>query len=315
MDNGKNKNSRFAADAAATHDGSLFPKNRETKIANRPAANARPAWIADATEHRSARAQESFREAHVLQNAKQIDPRHTVPDTRLLKIPIEQPNPRAYKKHRWLRDTIGLAVFIGAVIIGSFLINTFIFRSYDVIGPSMYPTLDGNNGQYTTAGAGSTSDRLIVNETPVTIAHMLGKTYTPQRGQIVVFANPEWVSGPDEWVVKRVIGLPGDRITVNDCTLLVHNAANPAGFNPYKSGGLFDSVANKNDCVAGDGTNETVPAGSIFVVGDHRDDTGMQWSMDSRNGDGRPTLGLIPLKNIIGPVAIRIWPLNKIKFI
>lgn len=315
MDNEKNKKSRLSSDDTKPAGSSQFPENYKSDITNQPMTSERPDWINEATEHRSVQAQESLHRAHILQQAKQIDPRHVVPDTRLLKIPIEQPNPRVYKRHSWLRNTIGFAVFIGAVIIGSFLINTFIFRSYDVFGPSMYPTLDGNHGEYATNKAGASSDRLIIDVTPVTIAHMFGKTYTPQRGQIIVFVNPIWVSGPDEWLVKRVIGLPGDRITVNNCTLLVHNSTHPNGFNPYKSGGLFNSVANKNDCVAGDGTDETVPTGSIFVVGDHRDDNGMQWSMDSRNGNGRPTVGLVPLKNIIGPVAIRVWPLNKIEFI
>ncbi|MFZ2560571.1 MAG: signal peptidase I [Candidatus Nanoperiomorbaceae bacterium] len=339
MDDGKNKHSRNLREVMPPSNSILFPKTNSDlnavkldTMSNRsptpqPRPIRRPGWIVDATTHRSARAQQSISQARTLNDAKQIDPRHTtssrpnIPNVQLQKIPIETPNPKAKKQHSWLRNSIGVIAFVAVVIIGSFLINQFVMQSFNVTGPSMYPTLDGNDGEYAPVNAGSTSDRLIVNMVPVTIDRALGKTYTPPRGQIIVFRNPQWVAGtnnPDQYVVKRVIGLPGDRITVNNCTLLIHNDAHPAGINPYtdvKQFPLFQSVANPNDCVAGDGTNETVPNGSIFVVGDHRDDRGMQWSMDSRNGNGRPTLGIIPLQNIIGPVAIRIWPLNKISFL
>ncbi len=66
-----------------------------------------------------------------------------------------------------------------------------------------------------------------------------------------------------------------------------------------------------NTCVDGEGTDVTVPKGRVFVTGDHRVGN---YSMDSRNGDNRATLGTIPLEDIVGPVAMRIWPLNSIKF-
>jgi signal peptidase I len=167
----------------------------------------------------------------------------------------------------------------------------------------MQPTLEGH------VNPGEPSDRLIVNRFAVTLAHIVGKEYQPNRGQVIVFRNPNFTTGmEDEYIVKRVIGLPGERITVNDCTLLVHNSDHPDGFNPYPD---FNNVGNPDDCVAGDGTDETVPDGSIFVVGDHRDGN---FSMDSRNGGGRPSLGLVPLDDIIGPVSLRIWPFNKMQF-
>ena len=294
-----------------------FPMNNRNKNQS--------SWIASAVKNRSAQAKHSIETARELSSAKLTDPRqakaapqpeHRLPNTKLSRLPIERPNPKVIKRHSWLRDFISLAVFVGIVIIGSFLINQFIMRSFNVTGPSMYPTLDGNDGEYTKSAAGSSSDRLIVNMIPVTIDHLTGSVYTPERGQIIVFKNPQYVAGsPDEYIVKRVIGLPGERITVDDCTLLVHTASDPSGFNPYEDTTqypLFKSVANPTDCVAGSGTDETVPSGDIFVVGDHRDDNGMQWSMDSRNGGGRATLGMIPLKDVVGPVSVRVWPLNKL---
>jgi hypothetical protein len=73
-------------------------------------------------------------------------------------------------------------------------------------------------------------------------------------------------------------------------------SANPDGFNPYES---FD-INNKEVCVAGDGTDVTVPDSTVFVVGDYRDGN---YSMDSRNGGGRASFGNIPLSSVVGPVV------------
>ncbi len=227
---------------------------------------------------------------------------HTQP---LKASPIETPNPTARRTFSWTKDVLGLGVFVLVVIVGAFLINSFIFRSFDVIGPSMEPTLEG--------GINNTpSDRLIVNRVPVTIAHASGKQYLPERGQIIVFKNPEWTAGEDdEYIVKRVVGLPGERITVDACVLKVFNEEHPDGYNPYTEfKNLADNDSEINTCVAGDGTDVTVPKNEIFVVGDHRVNG---YSMDSRNGEGRSSLGTIPLEDIIGPVSLRIWPFNMLK--
>ncbi len=233
------------------------------------------------------------------------DVKRRIPDQPLSAIAIETPKPATRKSSPVMKDIFGIAVFILVVVIGAFLINTFIFRSFNVVGPSMEPTLDGGVND-------TVSDRLIVNRVPVTIANLSGHKYTPERGTIVVFKNPLWTTGQDdEYVVKRVIGLPGERVTVNNCELKVHNSDDPDGFNPYPG---FKNLASNdseiNTCVEGDGTDVTVPDGQIFVVGDHRVNG---YSMDSRNGGGRSSLGTIPFDNIVGPVAIRIWPLNLLK--
>ncbi|MCL2037918.1 signal peptidase I [Candidatus Saccharibacteria bacterium] len=224
-----------------------------------------------------------------------------IPNNPLKKTPIETPRPTA--KKGWVRDIIGLGVFITVVIVGAWLINMLVFRSFNVVGPSMEPTLEGENGR---------SDRLIVNLLPVTGAHIAGKEWVPSRGQIIVFKNPKFTPGsPDEYIVKRVIGLPGERVTVTDCVLKVHNSEHPNGFNPYPDFKNFtENDAEINTCVEGAGTDVTVPDDQIFVVGDHR--VGI-YSMDSRDGGGRASLGTIPLDDIIGPVALRIWPIDQLK--
>lgn len=225
-------------------------------------------------------------------------------NTPLVASVYEQPNPVGKKEApSWFRDVVSLLVFIAVILVGAWLINHFVFQSFNVVGPSMEPTLEGENG---------VSDRLIVNRLPLTAAALSGKQYVPNRGDIIVFRNPLHGStnAGDEYIVKRVIGLPGERVVVSDCELTVYNSQHPEGFDPYDSfTNLADNDAEYNQCVNGDGTDVTVPDDEIFVVGDHREGN---YSMDSRNGGGRASLGTIPLDDIVGPVAMRIWPLNKV---
>lgn len=186
-----------------------------------------------------------------------------------------------------LRDVLGIAGFIIAVVIGAWLINSLIFRSYSVVGPSMEPTMH-------------TGDRLIVNRLPNTWANLQSSQYMPKRGEIIVFKNPFFAPGTgDEFIVKRVVGLPGERVSVNDGRVLVYNDQNTSGFDPYPS---FDNAPG----APFSGSIETkVPAGEIFVIGDNHSDSD---SLDSRNG-----LGTIPLYDVIGPVSLRLFPLDKIR--
>ncbi len=195
-----------------------------------------------------------------------------------------------FTRHPFLKDVLGIAVFIAAVIIGTTLINAFVFRSYHVVGPSMETTM-------------YTGDRLIVDRLPVTWANLQGKTYIPERGAIIVFKNPHYSRGiEDEFVVKRVIGLPGERVTIKDGNYVVYNDQYPDGFNPDE--------ANKGE--PGSPTSGTadvvVPEGQIFVSGDHRQGS---FSYDSRNGPNG--MGTIPLYDVVGSVSWRIFPFDKIR--
>lgn len=189
------------------------------------------------------------------------------------------------------RDIISILVFIGLVALGTLFINTFLFRSFSVVGPSMESTLH-------------TGDKLIVNRLTPTLARAFGGTYTPERGQIIVFKNPIFVQtgGTEEYIVKRVIGLPGERVTVKDGVVTVYNKQYPNGFYPDKSYVQPDG-SGPGSPTSGD-VDTTVPNGEIFVMGDHRVGS---FSLDSRNG-----LGTIPLYDIIGPVAFRFFPFTKI---
>ncbi|HBO64489.1 TPA: signal peptidase I [Candidatus Saccharibacteria bacterium] len=193
-----------------------------------------------------------------------------------------------FTRHPFAKDVIQLIIFIVCVIIGTILINSFVFRSYNVVGPSMEETL-------------YTGDRLIVNRLPVTWSNLRGEDYLPERGQIIVFKNPHYSRGiEDEYIVKRVIGLPGERVVLQNGVFTVYNDEHPEGFNPDD-----DNNGEPGTPTTGE-VNTVVPSGSLFVAGDHRTGT---YSYDSRNG-----LGTIPLYDVIGPVGIRIFPFTEMRF-
>lgn len=191
------------------------------------------------------------------------------------------------QRHPFVKDVLNIVIFITCVLVGTLVINTFIFRSFNVEGPSMEKTL-------------YTGDRLIVNRLPVTWTQLQNKQYTPERGQVIVFKNPMYNSGAgDEYIVKRVIAFAGERVTVKNGTLTVYNSEHPNGFHPDDA-----TRGGPGSPTSGD-VDTTVTDGTIFVSGDHRQDN---FSYDSRNG-----LGLIPLYDIVGPVGLRIYPLTGIR--
>lgn len=192
-----------------------------------------------------------------------------------------------FSRHPRARDAANLIIFVVFVLLGTLFINAYIFRSFSVDGQSSYPTFN-------------TGDRLIINRLPVTAKMLSNSQYVPERGQFIVFKNPQWTGvGPDEYVIKRVIAFEGERVTVKDGTVRVYNDKHPDGFDPDKG----DKHGHPRSPTSGD-VDRVVEKGTLFVMGDNR--VG-QNSLDSRNG-----LGLIPLSNIVGPVGIRIYPFNEI---
>ncbi len=161
---------------------------------------------------------------------------------------------------RELIETVGSAVIIAA------LIMIFIARAYTVNGDSMLPTL--HHGE-----------RLLIDK----ISY---RFIEPSRGEIIVFKNP---SNTREQFVKRVIGLPGDKVAIiqgvvyiNDQPIEEDYTLAPAriGFAP-----------------------QIVPEGTYFVLGDNRNN-----SEDSRFS----RVGFLPRELIVGRAVWRYWPLNQI---
>ena len=210
-----------------------------------------------------------------------------------------KPKVTFFQRHPMLRDTLSLVSFVACVIVGTLILNAFIFRSYNVVGVSMENTLHGD-------------DRIIVNRVPVTVAHFLGQEYVPERGEIIVFANGD-ADGPltcgvksgvkDQYIIKRVIAFPGERVTVKDGELLVYNAEHPDGFSPDLETRVSDDDGPKK-YTSGE-VDTVVPEGEIFVSGDNREGT---HSYDSRNG-----LGTVPYCRIVGPALVRIYPFDSLR--
>jgi len=193
------------------------------------------------------------------------------------------------ERHQRVRDALHFSVFVVSVIVGTILINTFIFRSFNVSGHSMENTLQDG-------------DRLIVNRIPVTVSQLQNKKYTPERGQIIVFKNPHYVDGMvDAYLVKRVIAFAGERVVVKNGIVTVYNDEFPAGhiydvdFQKNGLGPLSPSAGDRDEVVSDD---------TIFVAGDNR--------IGGNSFDSRVGLGTIPLFDVVGPVALRIYPFDKI---
>ena len=203
------------------------------------------------------------------------------------------------RRHPILKDIFSLIIFVFFVVIGTLFLNTYVIRSYNVVGASMENTLHGK-------------DRLIVNRAAVSLSHFLGKPYVPKHGQIIVFLNGD-ASGPltcgvettirDQYIIKRVIAFPGERVTVKDNVLTVYNNEHPEGFHPDDQTRKSDFDGPKKQ-TSGE-VDMIVPDDEIFVAGDNREGT---HSYDSRYG-----LGTIPYCRIIGPVLLRLYPFNKIR--
>lgn len=174
------------------------------------------------------------------------------------------------KKKR--RITIGdIITFL--IIIAIILCSIFVTKPTVVRGESMEPTLyDGNY--------------LILNK-------LAYKSHEPQRGDIIV-CDSNYNGG--ELIIKRIIGLPGDTVTINECKVYVNGEELSE---PYISpDGMDDGTAYEQFEEVWE-----VPEESLFVMGDHR-----AASLDSRF----PEIGFVPYDDIVGKVLVRLYPFNEI---
>lgn len=224
---------------------------------------------------------------------------------------MEGIEPTFFQKHPLLKDLLSLSGFIVAIVLGTLFLNTFIYRSYNVVGGSMENTLHGD-------------DRVIVNRAAVSWAHFTGQEYVPERGQIIVFLNedeekvaeykaagaknPMTCNVPsnvnDQYIIKRVIAFPGERVTVKDGEMKIYPNAESSEGIVYDAEWRVSENDGPKEYTSGE-VDIVVPEGELFVSGDNREGSN---SWDSRNG-----LGTIPYCRIVGPVILRLFPLDKIR--
>ena len=180
-----------------------------------------------------------------------------------------------------------VAILIAAPLTALFL-TSFVFQSYEVDGPSMETTLQNH-------------DRLIVWKLPRTVERVTNHKWMPARGEIVIFVKRGLYGdeGQQKQLIKRVVGLPGDRVVVRDGTITIYNDAHPDGFNPDIEPSLGETgiASFTNGSV-----DLVVPQGEVFVCGDNR-----QNSLDSR------AFGTVPVTDLVGELAFRILPINQFK--
>lgn len=181
-----------------------------------------------------------------------------------------------------------LAVLLLAPLI-AILLTFFVFQSYQVSGMSMQNTLQNN-------------DRLIVWKGSRTWSRLVGNQYIPSRGDIVIVKQDNLTAcGQPQGmqIVKRVIGLPGERVVFKNGIYTVYDTRHPGGFNPDSS----LPYGRADTALLSDPSSSTVDATlsstQLFVSGDHRAD-----SCDSRS------FGPIQSSQIIGKVVARIAPLS-----
>lgn len=175
-----------------------------------------------------------------------------------------------WKKYilEWITD-----ITIAGIIV--YIITTFSLQNMYVLGDSMSPTLQ--NGE------------------AVLVDKLIYLIKEPSRDDIVAFKHLDG-SNAEINFVKRVVGIPGDKIEMINNIIYVNSKP------------ISDTIKtdpNKNLEIRGNMTYPfVVPQGSYFVLGDN-----IENSIDSRYQQ----VGIIPQKELIGKILIRIWPLWKLK--
>jgi signal peptidase I len=167
----------------------------------------------------------------------------------------------------YVRSLIEWLFAIGLAVLFFFVARNYLFRMAHVTGSSMEPTL--NHG-----------DMLVLNR--------LGWLFSgPREGDVVAFPSR---LDPSDNLIKRVIGLPGDRIDLIDGAFYINDNRLEDEFSQERIAPRWDAEFPL-----------VVPEGTVFVLGDNRNG-----SLDSRFS----VVGNVPVTEVVGRVSIRVWPLG-----
>lgn len=201
--------------------------------------------------------------------------------------PVIQPTANTPKKRPFWREVLSTLGILASAFGIALLLIAFVFQSYAVDGPSMQNTLHDK-------------DRLIVWKLPRTWSRITHHQYVPQRGDIIIFQEnglAEFGQSDARQLIKRVIGLPGDRIVVKNNVITIFNKDHPEGFHPDKT--LPYSHETHIPPTNGN-VDVTLGEDQLFVCGDNRPD-----SLDSRS------FGPINTDQVVGKLIARILPISQ----
>ncbi|MEO8863289.1 MAG: signal peptidase I [Candidatus Saccharimonadales bacterium] len=164
------------------------------------------------------------------------------------------------------------------------LVNNYGMSLKQVDGPSMDSTF-------------ASGEMVVVNRLGQTWGGLTNKGYTPKRGEVVILnrilnAMEPQASGSSEFLIKRVIGLPGERVVVKGAHVTIYNKLHLTGYEP-DSGSTWQKTMHLDDGIMSPSTIDiTLQADEVFVCGDNRPN-----SVDSRS------FGPIQAKYILGNVV------------
>jgi signal peptidase I len=219
----------------------------------------------------------------------------------------------------WIKNIVDIAA-IALIVIAA---KTAIAEPYYVPSGSMEPTLEiGDELLATKYPYGYSTASLPVFVTLPETRRVLGSL--PQRGDVVVF---RWPGDRSQIWVKRVVGLPGDRIAMHEGRLWINGV--PVGLKPDGAGqaesedGSRQPIARSIETLPGDREHTifkrdtfgmfdnmqeiTIPPRHLFVMGDNRDN-----SADSRVPLDEGGVGLLPVSDLVGRVDVLVgsWDLG-----
>jgi signal peptidase I len=203
--------------------------------------------------------------------------------------PEEQNHERPASSVRGVvKELLETAIFILLV----FLIVRGVIQNFKIEGQSMEPSL--HTGQYILVNKivyfhfdMNAPLRLLPGNADLP-ARVVYPFHMPRRGEVVVFEYPRDLSKD---YIKRVIGLPGDTVRIKDGQVFVNDVLLDE---PYLQG---VQTTCRGDDACSQGQSVTVPLGTVFVMGDNRNN-----SSDSREW------GALPFDGIIGKAWVSYWP-------
>ncbi|EKD22117.1 MAG: hypothetical protein ACD_87C00147G0003 [uncultured bacterium] len=175
------------------------------------------------------------------------------------------------------------AILLAIVI--AFFIRTFVIQAYKIPSGSMKPTLQ--IGDHILVSKFNYGIKLpFIRSTLIPIG-------SPKRGDIVVFIYPEDRSKD---FIKRLVGLPGDTIEIRNKKILLNGLPWSDGYGVHSDNAIVSGAVQPRDNFG----PVKVPEGSIFVMGDNRDE-----SYDSR------FWGFVNMKDVLGKAQIIYWSWNQ----